>query len=126
MKTETMLQLFVLFLLYCKETGTERVNDNCILNNYHNKPSLADLYALFWHNASLIRRDVNSKIDLSTPVRYSKRRTWTINKARIEGLEIIESTDFTAFWTLLPDVPYSNHNTAPYTQRQRCAYWQAY
>jgi len=113
MKTETMLQLFDALSTYCKAAGIARVVYKCIPHIYHVKPAEEDLYALFRHDAPLIRRDVSSTIDLSEPVRYSKGRKWTINKAKKEGFEIVESTDYTTFWNLLTDVLAANHDAAP-------------
>ena len=85
----------------------------CIPYIYHIKPSEEDRYALFRNDALLIRRDVSSTIDLTEQVRYSKGRKWTINKAKKEKIEIIESQDYKTFWNLLSGVLESNHAAKP-------------
>lgn len=113
MKTEIMFNVFTVAIEYLKENGVKKFVYKCIPYIYHLKPSEEDRYALFRYNSKLIRRDITSTIDLSTQVRYSKGRKWTINKAKKEDLEIFESTDYSIFWELLINVLESNHETKP-------------
>lgn len=113
MKTETMLNIFECLVEFLKNERITKLIYKCIPHIYHIKPSEEDRYALFRHEAKLIRRDVTSTIDLNEPVRYSKGRKWTVNKAKKETIELIESTDYEVFWQLLTDVLEANHNTAP-------------
>ena len=50
---------------------------------------------------------------MNEPVRYSKGRKWSINKAKKEAVEVFESTDFKSFWGLLIEILESNHQAKP-------------
>ena len=113
MKTETMLEIFETLKMFLKKENIQRIVYKCIPYIYHIKPSEEDRYALFRNDAALIRRDVSSTIDLTEQVRYSKGRKWTINKAKKENIEIIESQDYKTFWDLLIGVLESNHEAEP-------------
>lgn len=113
MKTETMLEIFESLKLFLKEQNIEKIVYKCIPYIYHIKPSEEDRYALFRNDATLIRRDVTSTIDLIEQVRYSKGRKWTINKAKKESIETFESDDYKTFWELLTGVLESNHEAKP-------------
>ncbi|MGE4511233.1 MAG: GNAT family N-acetyltransferase [Sulfurimonadaceae bacterium] len=113
MKTETMLEVFETLKRFLKEQNIEKIVYKCIPYIYHVKPSEEDRYALFRNDAKLIRRDVTSTIDLTEQVRYSKGRKWTINKAKKESIETIESDDYEIFWELLTNVLESNHEAKP-------------
>jgi len=113
MKSETMLEIFETLKSFLKELGIKKIIYKCIPYIYHIKPSEEDRYALFRNDATLIRRDVSSTIDLREQVRYSKGRKWTINKAKKETLVIFESTDYKLFWNLLTGVLEDNHEAKP-------------
>ena len=113
MKTETMLEIFEWLQQFLKKQNIRKLVYKCIPYIYHIKPSEEDRYVLFRNNATLIRRDVTSTIDLTEQVRYSKGRKWTINKAKKESIEIFESDDYETFWELLTGVLESNHKAKP-------------
>ena len=69
MKTETMLEIFELLKHFLKEQNIKEIVYKCIPYIYHLKPSEEDRYALFRNDATLIRRDVTSTIDLTEQVR---------------------------------------------------------
>ena len=112
-KTETMLSIFNELKGYLKAIKIEEIVYKSIPYIYHEKPAEEDRFALFIENASLIRRDITSTVSLKAPVRYSKGRKWTINKAKKEHIEVIESDDFPAFWDLLSSVLKSHHGARP-------------
>jgi hypothetical protein len=111
MKTETMLEIFDILKDFLKEARIERLIYKCIPYIYHIKPSEEDRYALFINDATLIRRDVSSTIDLTEQVRYSKGRKWSVKKSQKEGVTFQESLDFSSFWILLNDVLNQKHDT---------------
>lgn len=113
MKAETMLDIFEELKEFLKKENIQKIVYKCISYIYHIKPSEEDRYALFRNDATLIRRDVSSTIDLTEQVRYSKGRKWTINKAKKENIKIIESNDYKIFWALLSGVLESNHEAKP-------------
>ncbi|PHR59449.1 MAG: GNAT family N-acetyltransferase [Arcobacter sp.] len=113
MKTETMVKIFHELNNFAKKNDFKKIIYKCMPYIYHLKPSEEDRYALFINKAHLIRRDVTSTINLTEPVRYSKGRKWTVNKAKKENLKIFESTDYKIFWKLLTSVLESSHEVKP-------------
>jgi len=112
-KTETMLNIFDQLVEFLKNYNFDKVIYKCIPYIYHIKPSEEDRYALFRHNAVLVRRDVSSVIDLTEQIRYSKGRKWTINKAKKEDINIIQSDDYGSFWSLLSAILEEKHEAKP-------------
>lgn len=112
-KTTEMLEVFITVKSFLRDAGIEKLIYKCIPYIYHDKPSEEDRYALFVNDASLVRRDVTSTIDLYEPPRYSKGRKWSINKAKKENILVCESSDYAAFWELLETVLQENHSAKP-------------
>lgn len=112
-QTSEMLEIFITVKSFLSDAGFEKLIYKCVPYIYHDKPSEEDRYALFINDASLIRRDVTSTIDLYEPPRYSKGRKWSINKAKKEGILVCESDDYAAFWELLETVLQENHSAKP-------------
>lgn len=113
LKTVEMLDVFNAVVSFLKVRGFDKLIYKCIPYIYHVKPSEEDRYALFINGAMLIRRDVTSTIDLTTPPKYSKGRKWSINKAKKEGVLVDESVDYDVFWRLLEGVLQDNHSAKP-------------
>lgn len=113
MKTETMAKIFEELICFLKLHGIRKVIYKCIPYIYHIKPSEEDRYALFLNDAELIRRDVTSTIYLNEEIRYSKGRKWTINKAKKEDIDIIETKDIASFWGVLESVLEDEHDAKP-------------
>jgi len=100
MKTPMMLEIFDALKEYLKTRGIIKIVYNAIPHIYHTVPAEEDLYALFRHNASLIRRDVSSTIFMKERIAFSKGRKWCIKKSKKYGLEIRRSYDFKTFMTI--------------------------
>lgn len=113
MTTEIMLHIFDSLKSFLKENNFSKLVYKCIPYTYHLKPTEEDRYALFINEAELIRRDVSSTIDLSGGVRYSKGRKWSVNKAKKEDLQVVETTDYEFFWKLLESVLEAQHGSKP-------------
>lgn len=113
MTAEIMLNIFEVLKVFLKENNFNKLIYKCIPYTYHLKPAEEDRYALFINNAKLVRRDVSSTIDLSVPIRYSKGRKWSVNKAKKEDLQVIETTDYDTFWSLLESVLEAQHGSKP-------------
>lgn len=113
MTTSTMLAIFDAFVVFAKQNAIHSLIYKCVPYIYHQKPSEEDRYALFRHNAKLIRRDVTSTIYLDSVVRYSKGRKWSVKKAKKEDLVVQESTDYEVFWSILSSVLHISHQAKP-------------
>lgn len=113
MTTEVMLDIFDQLKLFLKENNINKMIYKCMPYIYHIKPTEEDRYALFINNASLVRRDVSSTIELTKDIRYSKGRKWSINKAKKENLNVVETQNYEIFWSLLNDVLSAQHDSRP-------------
>jgi len=121
-RTDMVLDIFSSIKKYFREQGISKLIYKCIPYIYHAMPAEEDRYALFVNDAKLIRRDVSATINLSVPVRYSKGRKWTINKAKKENLVCAESQDFMAYWTLLEATMLQQHGKKPVHTYQEIAF----
>ncbi len=113
MKMETMLEVFDVVRDYLKEAGFKEVIYKTVPYIHHFKPAEEDRYALFIHDAVLIQRDAGAVIDLKRPIKYSNGRKWSLKRAKSEGFEIEENTDFATFWTLLEEILQQQHGAKP-------------
>jgi hypothetical protein len=111
--TEDMVSLFEAFIEYLKQHMVSKLVYKPIPSFYHSLPAQEDLYALYRNDASLVRRDVSSVIDLQQPIRYSKGRKWSVNKAKKVGISISEKEDLSQFWSLLSGTLASQHQVRP-------------
>ncbi len=113
MKMITMCDIFNHLIIYLRERQFRRLIYKAIPHIYHSIPAEEDLYALFKHNAKLIRRDVSSTINFQVKTSYSKGRKWSINKAKKRGVQIIKSDDFETFMEIEKYVLQKYHNVNP-------------
>jgi hypothetical protein len=68
---------------------------------YHVAPAQEDLYALFGCGATLVRREVNSVVDLEGRSAWSDDRRQRVERARELGIEVRPTEDFDLFWHAL-------------------------
>lgn len=101
MKAPLMLQVFEDLTNYCREAGFAALYYKAIPHIYHQLPAEEDLYALFRNGAQLYRRDVNSVIDLSQSIKYSRDRRWRLSQAKRQGWQIERSEDYAGFMRLV-------------------------
>jgi hypothetical protein len=88
--------LFQLFFIILDENGIKKMQIKTIPSIYHTEPSEEIQYACFTQ-ASLIRRDTLSVIDLSQVNRLAKGRKRGI-KTMQNKLVVKEENDFKQFW----------------------------
>jgi hypothetical protein len=112
-RTETMLEIFEQTRLCLLENAISKFVYKCIPHIYHDIPAEEDRYALFRHNAALVRRDVSSTLDLSNRPSYSRLRVRCLKKALMSGVTITRSSNPAEFWGVLAEVLHSQHNTSP-------------
>ena len=111
--TQDVVALFDSLVAYLKQNSVLRLVYKPIPYFYFSLPAQEDLYALYRNDATLIRRDVSSVIDLHQPIRYSKGRKWSVNKAKKDDMSVIEKVNLPEFWSLLTDTLKSQHEARP-------------
>jgi hypothetical protein len=112
-RAESMLVVFEQVRLYLLENAISKFVYKCIPYIYHDIPAEEDRYALFRHNAALVRRDVSSTLDLSNRPGYSRLRTRCLKKALKSGLTLSQCGNPEEFWKILAEVLHNQHNTSP-------------
>lgn len=113
MKTPSMLEIFESLIKFAKDAGAARIVYKAVPHIYHAQPAEEDLYALFRHNAQLIKREASTTINLKERLSVSKGRKWTINQSRKNKVEVRESVDFETFMRLEAEVLAAKYNVVP-------------
>lgn len=113
MKTPVMLTIFDVLLEHLKSQGVKKMVYKAIPHIYHDIPAEEDLYALFRHNARLIRRDVSSTIWMKDKVGFSTRRRRGLKKGLANGLTVDRSYDFRTFMTIEEEVLQYKYGVKP-------------
>jgi hypothetical protein len=113
MKTPSMLEIFENLIECAKDAGASRLVYKAVPHIYHAQAAEEDLYALFCHNAQLIRREASTTINLKERLSVSKGRKWTINQSRKNKIEVRESDDFETFMRLEAEVLAAKYNVVP-------------
>ena len=99
---------------FYQDMGYTRLIYRCIPSIYHKAPSEDDIYALFRLDATLLRCDLSSTIDLSYRLPIGSRRLRGFKKANREGITIREGHDLISkYWAILEDNLRSRHRTKP-------------
>lgn len=80
---------------------------------YHSLPSEEDLYAIFRNNGILSCRNISSTIYMTDRLPIRKDRVWNFNKAKREGINVYESTDYEGFWKILEENLKTKYSTRP-------------
>ncbi|MBL1272302.1 MAG: GNAT family N-acetyltransferase [Oceanospirillales bacterium] len=111
--TQDVIALFNTLIDYLKQNAISRLVYKPVPHFYHSLPAQEDLYALYRNGAALVRRDVSSVIDLQRPIRYSKGRKWSVNKAKKANVSVVEKKDLSEFWSLLTNTLESQHKAQP-------------
>ena len=77
---------------------------------YHKQPAQEDIYSLFLNGATVAKIEPSTVINLNEPLKMPKGRKAQVGRARREGVEIVESTDFDTFIDLENRVLSERHN----------------
>lgn len=107
-----LIAIFDCLVEYCQENGVKKIVYKRTPDFYYDGFFQDDLYVLFLKGAKLIRRDLNSTVNLSCDYKYSKGRKWSINKAKKECLEVFETESYHEFWLILSEV-LESHGAKP-------------
>lgn len=96
-----MLDVFGTCLDHIRDQRIDRLVYKCVPHIYHSVPAEEDTYALFVHDARLVRRDVSSAIDTRLTLPLQNRRLRVLQRARGAGLKVEQATRFDRFWQVL-------------------------
>lgn len=112
MKQHIMDDCITALVEYMKSNAINTLLYKSLPYIYHRYPSQEDLYALWRNGAQLVRRDVSSTIEFNeNPIKLPKGRKAQISRAKREGVEIKQSTEFDAFIALENQVLNQYHQT---------------
>lgn len=121
MRTPLMLEIFESLIEFAKNAGASRIVYKAVPHIYHAQAAEEDLYALFRHNAQLIKREASTTINLQERLPVSKGRKWTINQSRKNKIEVRESLGFETFMRLEAEVLAAKYKVAPvHTAAEMC------
>ncbi|MCW8087497.1 hypothetical protein [Sabulicella glaciei] len=113
MTTPLMLEVFGTALGWLSRQGVRKVHYKTIPHIYHRLPAEEDRYALFRHDAVLVRRDLLSTIDMARRPMPQERRRRGAAKALQKGVTVQEDADWEGFWQLLEKHLAARYHTRP-------------
>jgi hypothetical protein len=111
MKQHHMNDCFMALRSYMKENNIESILYKTIPYIYYKQPAQEDIYSMFLNNATIVEIEPSTVINLAQPIKMPKGRKAQVGRARREGVEIVESTDFNTFIALENGVLSEYHNT---------------
>lgn len=111
---EEVISMFELLNSTLKLFGINRVIYKPIPYVYHKIPSQEDLYALFrCTNAKLIGRNIGSVIYMENKLPFTESRKSGLRKSIREGVKVLESHDYYAFWNILEENLMNKYGAKP-------------
>jgi hypothetical protein len=113
MRTRTMLDIFDALSAHLRREGIGKLTYKRLPHIYHDVPSDEDRYALFHHQATLVRCDLSAAVLLSDRVAYTKGRKWAISKSRKGSMIAGESNEIEAFMEMECEHLQSKYGTKP-------------
>ena len=122
MKTSLMLQIFDSLKEYLKERGIKKLLYKAIPHIYHSYPAEEDLYALFINDATLIKREASSTIEMACRISYSRNIKRNIKKIQDDGLDVNRSHDFHTFMVLKEEQLFKKYGLKPTHTAQEMEY----
>lgn len=103
-KAVEVIETLNLIKNYYSNLGFDKITYKVVPSVFHKYPSEEDLYALFRLNATLVRRDLSSVIKLKDKIKFSESKKQAVTKCENLEIQIIESQNFTEYWSLLTEV----------------------
>lgn len=103
MTARRMLDIFDLIKQYYAKLPATRIIYKPIPSIYTSVPAAEDLYALFIHEARLIRRDISSAIFLPDRIPFAKGSRYNLSLAKKAGLEVRKTEDYQSFWHVVTE-----------------------
>lgn len=114
MKQHTMNECFEALLRYARENNIRNIIYKTVPHIYHEQPAEEDRYALFLNNASVLKVEASTVVNLTQPLKMPKGRKAQISRAKREGVTVQELTapeDFDRFIALENEVLSRRHET---------------
>lgn len=104
MSCKNILDIFDAIVEYYRASGILKIVYKCIPDVFTRYPSDEDRYALFRNDATLIRRDVSSVVELSAIPKLSDSRKCVIKKAEKNDVVFCSDVSVVEFHDLLTSV----------------------
>ena len=111
MKQHHMNECFECLKEYMQQNKIESILYKTIPYIYHKQGAQEDIYSLFVNGAAIEKIEPATVINLKDPLKMPKGRKAQVSRAKREGVEIVESTDFNTFIELENSVLSEHHNT---------------
>lgn len=108
-----MLELFDVWLEWCRQEGIGRIVYKPVPSIYHRIPADEDLYALFRHDAKLIAMNLSSAIDLSNPTGFNTQQKRNLKRAAALNPWVRETQDAGEFMALVAGCLMERHGATP-------------
>ena len=112
MKQHRMNEMVDCLLEYMRNNGYKKLIYKQIPHFYHNIPAEEDEYSLFWRNATPVKMECATVIDMENRIKLPKGRKAQISRAKREEVIVEESTDFASFIDLENEVLKEYHNAS--------------
>ncbi len=113
MNTAKMLAMFESTCRYLKHNGFSKMVYKAIPHIYHQVFCESDLYALFRSNASLIKREISSTVNIRRKLNISNGKKQRILKMKKRGIPVHRSDDFKKFMDIVRANLLAKHDTEP-------------
>jgi len=104
MTTPLMMEIFDALGAHLAEAGVTTLLYKRSPHVFHSVPAEEDLYALFRHGATLVRRDLSSTIDTRERIPPDKDRRYSISKGKASAVKVAPSSDYRAFMRIEADL----------------------
>ena len=111
--TTKMLNIWEASLAYMRSQGCDLLRYKAVPSIYHKYPMEDDLYSIFRFGGNIDYTLVSSVIKLDSPIKFDTNAMRSVKYARDNGIEVRETNDFVAFWTILADVLKERYDTRP-------------
>lgn len=95
------------------KNGIKRIIYKSIPHIYHSYPAEEDIYAIFRNDGKLTASFVSTTIQLSNRLPFNENARRNLKQALNAGVEIQESTDYTAYWDILSKLLEEKYGTSP-------------
>jgi len=108
-----MLGVFAALVNDLRARGAKKLIYKAIPHIYHSLPAEEDLYALFWHNAKLVRRDVSSTFVRSCRPPLAELRRRSLARGKSQGIEVVRTHEYFQFMEILQANLQSRYGVRP-------------